>query len=215
MLARQLDGVAVLVSRSRYLAGPARRASPRLHGARARRRVSAFRAAARRRHRGRSAAADLERPVTLPSGRLREPLDAAAAADAFVALDDDGPCEAGARRTVGRPIWRARPRGTARRGSADAAGDAASRPSARTGRWRSPASRIRRASSPDLRARRLDDRRASCRIAIIIGTRPPTSRGSPAPRARPARAPVADDREGSGPAAAVPAVSACRWPACR
>ena len=61
---------------------------------------------------------DLERPETLPAGRLREPIDAAAAADAIVALDDDIGAALG---ESGRPVWRARRRqGSAR--LADAAG---------------------------------------------------------------------------------------------
>jgi tetraacyldisaccharide 4'-kinase len=59
------------------------------------------------------AQADLDRPVTLPAGRLREPLDAAAAADAFVSLDGaDLASMAGT-----RPWWRATrqlPRATTR-----------------------------------------------------------------------------------------------------
>jgi tetraacyldisaccharide 4'-kinase len=47
---------------------------------------------------------DLEQPCTLPFGRLREPLDAIAAADALIALDD-APLQGLA---SGRPIWRAR-----------------------------------------------------------------------------------------------------------
>ena len=77
---------------------------------------------------------DLDRPVTLPSGRLREPLDAASAADAFILLDSDAGSDAGSKdpaysggeRSAGRtdvgrvfrpgiavfrpgiPVWRAR-----------------------------------------------------------------------------------------------------------
>jgi tetraacyldisaccharide 4'-kinase len=51
-------------------------------------------------------AEDLERPVTLPGGRLREPLDVLCAADALIALDG-AEVEPIAN---GRPVWRARRR---------------------------------------------------------------------------------------------------------
>jgi tetraacyldisaccharide 4'-kinase len=127
MLARQLDGVAVLASSSRYLAGvlAAHHFGCTVHvlddG------FQHFDV-----HRDADilviARADLARPVTLPSGRLREPLDAAQAADAVVWLDDV-PSDDLARDVDeaepaiewGRPVWRARRRqGIAR--LADAAG---------------------------------------------------------------------------------------------
>jgi tetraacyldisaccharide 4'-kinase len=85
MLARALEGVAVLVSSSRFLAG--RLAESQL-GCTVHVLDDGFQHFDLRR------TADLvvvtreefDRPVTLPSGRLREPLDAGAAADAFVAL---------------------------------------------------------------------------------------------------------------------------------
>jgi tetraacyldisaccharide 4'-kinase len=71
--------------------------------------------------------ADLEGGVTLPSGRLREPIDAASAADAIVVLDED---LAPALHELGRPIWRARRRhGVARLAdAAETAIDAAAGP---------------------------------------------------------------------------------------
>src|SRR4029077_5292829 len=48
-------------------------------------------------------------PVTLPSGRLREPPDAVASADALIALDERAEAEAAAL-GAGRPVWRARRR---------------------------------------------------------------------------------------------------------
>ena len=107
MLARELDGVAVLVSNSRFLAG--RLAETQLactvHVL-----DDGFQHFDLRRDADLVIVAqeDLDRPVTLPSGHLREPLDAASAADAFVALDGAsltglaGP----------RPVWRARRRQT-------------------------------------------------------------------------------------------------------
>src|SRR5205085_1025935 len=51
--------------------------------------------------------ADLEGSRTLPGGRMREPIDAAKAADGFVMLDEDtGDALAG----LGRPMWQARRR---------------------------------------------------------------------------------------------------------
>jgi len=103
MLARALDGVAVLVSASRFLAG--RLAETQL-GCTVHLLDDGFQHFDL--HRDADlvvvAQADLDRPVTLPSGRLREPLDAASAADAFVALDgaDLSPLAAG------RPVWHAR-----------------------------------------------------------------------------------------------------------
>jgi tetraacyldisaccharide 4'-kinase len=110
MLARQLDGVAVLVSSSRYLAG---RLAEHHFGCTVHVLDDGFQHFDLHRDAdilviGRD---DLERPLTLPGGRLREPIDAAAAADAIVALDD-AEVDALVR---GRPVWRARRRqGTAR-----------------------------------------------------------------------------------------------------
>src|SRR5262249_55485413 len=102
MLARQLDGVAVFVSSSRPLAG--RLAECRL-GCTVHVLDDGFQHFDLRRDVDLVMVAqeDVDRPVTLPSGRLREPLDAAAAADALIALD-------GAsldRFAGGRPVWRA------------------------------------------------------------------------------------------------------------
>lgn len=87
MLARQLDGVSVLACSDRYLAGQLAEVHLKstvhvlddgfqhltLH-----RDVDIVIVAAE----------DLERPRTLPFGRLREPLDALSAADAVIAIDD-------------------------------------------------------------------------------------------------------------------------------
>jgi tetraacyldisaccharide 4'-kinase len=114
MLARQLDGVAVLASSSRYLAG---RLAEHHFRCTVHLLDDGFQHFALRRDAdilviGRE---DLERPQTLPGGRLREPLDAAAAADAFVALDDVDETQVQALvervtdgRCAGRPVWRAR-----------------------------------------------------------------------------------------------------------
>ena len=105
MLARQLDGVAVLVSENRYLAG---RLAEHHFGCTVHVLDDGFQHFAL--HRDADllilAPEDVDRPTTLPGGRLREPLDAAAAADAFIALDEApiGPLAAG------RPVWRARRR---------------------------------------------------------------------------------------------------------
>ena len=117
MLAHQLDGVAVLASSSRYLAG---RLAEHHFGCTVHVLDDGFQHFDL--HRDADilvlARADLERPETLPSGRLREPIDAAAAADAIVLLD--GAAEEGLR-DPGRPLWRARrSQGAAR--LADAAG---------------------------------------------------------------------------------------------
>lgn len=107
MLARALDGVAVLVSASRFLAG--RLAETQL-GCTVHVLDDGFQHFDLRRDADLVilAQADLDRPVTLPSGQLREPLDAASAADAFVALDGASLAElAGS-----RPVWRARRRQT-------------------------------------------------------------------------------------------------------
>ena len=84
----QLPGASVLAAADRYLAGCLAERQFGCDGARAGRRVPAPAAGARRRPRpGR--ARRLARPATLPSGRLREPLDTLAAADAVIAVDDD------------------------------------------------------------------------------------------------------------------------------
>jgi tetraacyldisaccharide 4'-kinase len=119
MLARRLDGVAVLVSASRYLAG---RLAEHHFGCTIHVLDDGFQHFDLHRDAdilviGR---ADLERPVTLPAGRLREPIDAARAANAIVLLDDAAN-DAGRALEWGRPMWRARRRqGTGR--LADAAG---------------------------------------------------------------------------------------------
>ena len=118
MLARSLDGVAVLVSPDRYLAGclaehhfdctvhvlddgfqhfPLRRGADIVV----------------------VGEEDFATPVTLPSGRLREPLDAARAAHALIAVVDTN--RAGlAVIGPGRPTWRARRRhGAARAAEPD------------------------------------------------------------------------------------------------
>jgi tetraacyldisaccharide 4'-kinase len=107
MLARQLDGVAVLVSSSRYLAG---RLAEHHFGCTVHVLDDGFQHFDLRRDADIVVVAreDLDRPETLPSGRLREPLDAVSAADAIVALGDDVPLERVAMR--GRPAWRARRR---------------------------------------------------------------------------------------------------------
>ena len=117
MLARQLDGVAVLASPSRYLAG---RLAEHHFGCTVHVLDDGFQHFALHRDAdlvviGR---ADLEGSSTLPAGRLREAIDATEAADAFVMLDEGTePALAG----LGRPMWRARRRpGSAR--LADAAG---------------------------------------------------------------------------------------------
>lgn len=103
MLARQLGGIAVLASASRYLAG---RLAEHHFGCTVHVLDDGFQ------HFDVSrdadilviAREDLEAAQTLPRGRLREPLDAAAAADAVIALDE-APVEALA---GSRPVWRAR-----------------------------------------------------------------------------------------------------------
>jgi len=107
MLARQLDGVAVLVSSSRHLAG--RLAECRL-GCTVHVLDDGFQHFDLHRNADlvMIAQEDLDRPVTLPSGRLREPLDAASAADAFVLLDAADRADAGGVFRTGVPVWRAR-----------------------------------------------------------------------------------------------------------
>ncbi len=104
MLARRLDGVSVLVCSSRYLAG---RLAEHHFGCTVHVLDDGFQHFDL--HRDADivvvAPGDVEESVTLPSGHLREPLDAAAAADAFIARGGEvrvgGP---------GRPTWTARKR---------------------------------------------------------------------------------------------------------
>jgi tetraacyldisaccharide 4'-kinase len=104
MLARRLDGISVLVCSSRYLAG---RLAEHHFGCTVHVLDDGFQHFDL--HRDVDivvvAARDVEKPVTLPSGHLREPLDAAAAADAFVALEAE--VRVGGQ---GRPTWIARKR---------------------------------------------------------------------------------------------------------
>ena len=105
MLARQQDGIAVLVSPSRYLSG---RLAEHHFGCTVHVLDDGFQHFDLHRDADLLVVAreDLERPLTLPSGRLREPLDAASACDGVIALDD-----ADARGIAdGRPTWRARRR---------------------------------------------------------------------------------------------------------
>lgn len=103
MLARRLDGVAVVISADRYVAG---RLAEEQFGCTVHVLDDGFQHF--RLHRDLDivvmAGEDLEDPRTLPFGRLREPLDALRDADAVVALDD-APVQGLA---PGRPIWRAR-----------------------------------------------------------------------------------------------------------
>jgi tetraacyldisaccharide 4'-kinase len=86
MLARQLPGAAVLVSADRYLAG---RLAEQRFGATVHVLDDGFQHLQLDRDVDilMIAKDDLARPVTLPSGRLREPLDTIVAADAVIALD--------------------------------------------------------------------------------------------------------------------------------
>jgi len=107
MLARRLAGVCVLVSPSRYLAGVL---AERHLGATVHVLDDGFQHFDLYRDADIVAVAreDVEEPATLPGGRLREPLDAARAADAFVALDEDVAFD---RLAAGeRPRWRVRRR---------------------------------------------------------------------------------------------------------
>jgi tetraacyldisaccharide 4'-kinase len=102
MLARQLDGVAVLASASRYLAG---RLAEHHFGCTVHVLDDGFQHFYL--HRDADLVVVTEDDVkgarTLPSGRLREPIDVIEHADALVALDgaDVGPI------SNGRPVWRA------------------------------------------------------------------------------------------------------------
>ena len=103
MLARQLDGVSVLACSSRYLAG--RLAECHLNST-----VHVLDDGFQHLTLHRDvdlvivAADDVERPRTLPLGRLREPLDALASADAIITIDE-APAHALGYRI---PVWRAR-----------------------------------------------------------------------------------------------------------
>lgn len=107
MLARRLDGVAVLASSSRYLAG---RLAEHHFGCTVHVLDDGFQHFDL--HRDADlvvvAADDLACSSTLPGGRLREPIDAASDANAFIGLDGAA-VEAIA---GGRPFWRARRRVT-------------------------------------------------------------------------------------------------------
>jgi tetraacyldisaccharide 4'-kinase len=107
MLAHRLEGVAVLASSSRYLAG---RLAEHHFGCTVHVLDDGFQHFDLDRDADILviARADLDHPVTLPAGWLREPIGAAAAADAIVMLDDlDGDEQAIG---GGRPMWRARRR---------------------------------------------------------------------------------------------------------
>ena len=185
MLARAAAGVPSCSCRAdRYLAGRARRAALRRHGPPAGRRVSAFRSL----HRdvdllviGRR---DLERPMTLPGGRLREPLDALVA-DALVLARRRTPCAS-----------RSRPADVEPRCLALAASPSASRADgpprhgARGGRSSlSRASRARRVSSSDLRGAGMDVA-SDCPFAITIATARRPRRASRSRLRAPARAAI-------------------------
>lgn len=105
MLARQLDGVAVLTCSSRYLAG---RLAEHHFGCTVHVLDDGFQHL--RLHRDVDlvviAGEDLEDPRTLPTGRLREPLESLAAADGIITLDEASVQALGR----GRPSWRARRR---------------------------------------------------------------------------------------------------------
>ena len=87
MLARQLDGATVLVSPDRYLAG---RLAEHHFGATVHVLDDGFQHLMLERDADvvLVASEDVATPVTLPRGRLREPLDTLLAADAILALDD-------------------------------------------------------------------------------------------------------------------------------
>jgi tetraacyldisaccharide 4'-kinase len=105
MLARALDGAAVLVCEDRYLAG---RVAEHHFGCTVHLLDDGFQHL--RLYRDIDlvmiAREDLEDPRTLPSGRLREPLEAMRDADAIVALEDADVNGV----ATGRPVWRARRR---------------------------------------------------------------------------------------------------------
>jgi tetraacyldisaccharide 4'-kinase len=103
MLARRLEGVAVLASPNRYLAG---RLAERHFGCTVHVLDDGFQHFDLHREADLVIVAqqDLASARTLPGGRLREPLDAAYAADAFIALDGADVAAISA----GRPCWTAR-----------------------------------------------------------------------------------------------------------
>ena len=98
---------------------------------------------------------DVAHPVTLPRGRLREPLDTLIAADAVVTADDE--------------VDRCDGLGASRRGLRRAARprEAGGRDARRDRCWPWPASR-RRSGSSTICARRLDARGDAARFAITI-----------------------------------------------
>lgn len=104
MLARQLPGASVLASPDRYLAG---RLAEHHLGATVHVLDDGFQHLALERDADivMVAREDVERPVTLPSGRLREPLDVLICADAIVTLDDDVEIRDN---EAGIPVFRAR-----------------------------------------------------------------------------------------------------------
>ena len=114
MLARRLDGVSVLVSSSRYLAG---RLAEHHLGATVHVLDDGFQHFDL--HRDANivviSATDVGHPITLPTGHLREPLDAAVAADAFIALDGADREAVSRLADGGRPAWQARRRQCAAR----------------------------------------------------------------------------------------------------
>jgi tetraacyldisaccharide 4'-kinase len=113
MLARSLAGVAVLVSPDRYLAG---RLAEHHFGCTVHVLDDGFQHFPLQRDADIVLVSedDLAHPVTLPSGRLREPLEAAGAAQALIALDGTNPATL-ASIGLGRPVWRAwRRQGAAR-----------------------------------------------------------------------------------------------------
>jgi tetraacyldisaccharide 4'-kinase len=106
MLARRLEGASVLVSPDRYLAGCL---AEHLLGATVHVLDDGFQHLQLERDVdlliiGRD---DVARPVTLPGGRLREPLDSLIAADAVVAADDDVQIDVG---NLDIPLFRVRRR---------------------------------------------------------------------------------------------------------
>lgn len=104
MLARQLPGASVLASPDRYLAG---RLAEHHLGATVHILDDGFQHLALDRDIDivMVAREDVARPLTLPSGRLREPLDVLIAADAIIALDDDVEIRDN---QAGIPVFRAR-----------------------------------------------------------------------------------------------------------
>jgi tetraacyldisaccharide 4'-kinase len=115
MLARQLPGVSVVVSADRYLAG---RLAEHDLGATVHILDDGFQHLQLERDLdlvilGRE---DVARPLTLPAGRLREPLDTLIAADAVLTADDDVVVELGGLEV---PVFRLRREGPERADTAD------------------------------------------------------------------------------------------------